>query len=93
MSEPNSNHSDGRPYDLDLYQEQARQGVMLNVLCGDVTEIKDCLLGREGFHEGLVVEVDRLKRGQRRVTTAGWILFTTLIGTITTVVITLTLGG
>ena len=46
----------------------------------DVREIKESLLGTEG----LIVEVDRLKRSKRTAIAVGWLIFTTIIGTVTT---------
>lgn len=71
-----------QPATLELYQEQARQGLKIDTLCVDVKEIKDCLIGREG----LIVEVDRLKRGHKLVKAVCWLVFTITIGTVATLV-------
>lgn len=84
MSEPINNEHIERasPANLDLYQEQARQSTMLGSLCEDVKEIKECLIGKDG----LIVEVDRLKRGRKVIIAIGWLVFTTIVGTVATVV-------
>ncbi len=71
-----------QPASLDLYQEQARQGLKIDTLCDDVKEIKDCLIGREG----IIVEVDRLKRGHKLVKAVCWVVFTCTMGTVATLV-------
>ena len=67
---------------VDLYLEQTRQSTVLVNMCEDVKEIKESLLGTEG----LIVEVDRLKRSKRTFIAVGWLIFTTIVGTVATLV-------
>lgn len=71
-----------QPANLELYQELARQGIKTDTLCKDMKEVKDCLIGREG----MIVEVDRLKRGHKLVRTICWVAFVTTLGTVATLV-------
>lgn len=72
------------PSNLDLHKEQARQGALMERMSDDVKEIKHCLLGHDD-HPGLVLEVDRLKRGQKRAKAVHCVVFTTVLGTAATV--------
>lgn len=71
-----------QPANLEFYQEQARQGLNIKTLCEDMKEVKDCLIGREG----IIVEVDRLKRGHKTVKAVCWLVFTATLGTVATLV-------
>lgn len=69
------------PTNLDLHTNQARHSVLLEELSGNVTEIKDALLGKDG----VIVEVDRLKQSRKLSNAVLWIVFVTAIGTTGTV--------
>ncbi len=73
------------PTILDLQLEQARQGTILEGVQKDIMEIKTCLMGRDS-REGLVMDLDRVKRSMKLIHAVVWTLFTGLAGTIVTVV-------
>lgn len=76
-------HQSNIPTTLDLYQEQARQGAVLQELHSDVKGIKAVLLG-DDRREGLVMDVDRLKRTKALMQAAVWVIFTAAVGTCAT---------
>lgn len=76
---------DTDPTNLDLHREQARQATLLEGLRDDVKEIKDVLLGSER-RDGVLMEVDRLKRSRSMFHAVLWVVFTAAIGTTATVI-------
>lgn len=81
MSEDKFDH----PTILDLHKEQTRQAAILELVRANVEEIKDVLVGTDR-RNGLVVDVDRLKRS-RALSTAVWlIVFTAVVGAAATAV-------
>lgn len=74
------------PSILDLHREQARQGALLENLCSDTQEIKDCLMGHDD-RVGLVIEVDRLKQTQKKASKIDWFLFTSVCGGLILIVL------
>ncbi len=69
------------PTNLDLHTTQARHSVLLEGLSETVNEIKSALLG----NDGVILEVDRLKRSRKRSNAILWVVFVTAIGTTGTV--------
>ena len=69
------------PTNLDLHTTQARHSVLLEALSENVTEIKAALLG----DDGVILEVDRLKRSQKLSNTIFWAVFLAAVGTTGTV--------
>ncbi len=70
------------PTNLDLHTTQARHSVLLEGLSENVTKIKEALLG----DDGVILEVDRLKRSRKLSNAVLWAVFLTAIGTTGTVV-------
>ena len=70
---------------LDLHIEQTRQATLLEGLRDDVGEIKNVLVGVDR-RNGLVADVDRLKRSRAFSNAVLWLVFTTLIGTTATAI-------
>jgi hypothetical protein len=68
----------------DLHVEQVKQNVQLESIATDVKEVKIILVGN-GKREGLVLDVDRLKRTSATTKAIVWVLFTTLLGAGATV--------
>ncbi len=73
------------PTNLDLHTTQARHSVLLEELSENVTEIKGALLGKDG----VIVEVDRLKRSRKLSNAVMWTVFVAVIGTTGTVLASL----
>ena len=73
------------PTNLDLHHQQIRQQMVLEQLHDDVREIKDVLVGSDR-REGLIIDVDRLKRTRTLFHGVLWVIFTSAIGTTATVV-------
>lgn len=71
-----------KPTNLDIQLEQERQRVLLETLHQDISEIKSILSGKEG----LVLDVDRLKRSRSMNNAIIWVIFTAAVGTITTAI-------
>lgn len=69
------------PTTLDLYVEQARQAGILDQLSGDVKDIKEVLVGGD-HRQGLIVDVDRLKRARHLSNAIFWTCFTAFVGTV-----------
>lgn len=67
------------PTNLDLHVEQTRQGIILEKLSADITDIKQVLVG-DDQRRGLVVDVDRLQRSFSFTKAILWVVFTTLFG-------------
>ena len=70
------------PTNLDLHTTQARHSVLLKGLSENVSEIKDALLG----DDGVILEVDRLKRSRKLSNTVFWAAFLAVMGTTGTVI-------
>lgn len=70
---------------FDLHLEQVKQGTTLDTLCEDISEIKEVLVGSDR-REGIIVDVDRLKRSRALFHATLWVVFTTAIGTSATVI-------
>ena len=70
------------PTNLDLHTTQARHSVLLEGLSENVSEIKSALLG----DDGVILEVDRLKRSRKLSNTIFWAVFLAVVGTTGTVV-------
>lgn len=70
---------------FDLHMEQTSQGVVLTQLSNDVKEIKEVLVGSD-HREGVVMDVDRLKRSRALFHATLWLVFTVAIGTSATVI-------
>ena len=70
------------PTNLDLHTTQACHSVLLEGLSENVAEIKEALLG----DDGVILEVDRLKRSRKFSNAVLWVVFLTAIGTTGTVV-------
>jgi hypothetical protein len=86
MSEEIKNpHCVDHPTNLDLHREQARQATLLEGLRDDVKEIKEVLVG-SGSRDGVLMEVDRLKRSRALFHAVLWLVFTAAIGTTATVI-------
>ena len=68
---------------LDLRVLQAQQTILLEGLRADVKEIKEVLIGTDK-REGLILEVDRLKRSRHVTNAVLWTIFTAIIGTVAT---------
>ena len=73
------------PSQNDLYNQQTRQHMILEGLHDDIREIKEVLVGSDR-REGLVIDVDRLKRSRALFHGIMWVVFTAAIGTTATVV-------
>ena len=73
------------PTNLDLHREQARQATLLEGLRDDVKEIKEVLLGSDR-RDGVLIELDRLKRSRAMFHAVLWVVFTAAIGTTATVI-------
>ena len=69
------------PTNLDLHTTQARHSVVLEELSENVSKIKTALIGKEG----LIVEVDRLKRSRKLTNAIMWVVFLAVVGTTGTV--------
>jgi len=74
-----------QPTNLDLHREQARHATYLESMRDDVREIKEVLVGSDK-REGLVMDVDRLKRSRALFHAVMWVVFTSAIGTAATVI-------
>lgn len=87
MSEEKQTHTceEANPTNLDLHREQARQATLLEGLRDDVKEIKEVLLGSDR-RDGVLMEVDRLKRSRAMFHAVLWVVFTAAIGTTATVI-------
>jgi len=72
--------NDLRPTNHDLHTEQTKQGMLLERLCEDVHDIKICLMGTSESREGLLFDVDRLKRAGAMTKAILWVVFTAVIG-------------
>lgn len=70
---------------LDLHLEQAKQSTMLESLRTDVKEIKEVLVGGDQ-RQGLIVDIDRLKRSRALFHAVLWTVFTAAIGVAATVI-------
>lgn len=68
---------------LDLHLLQAQQTIILEGLRADVKEIKEVLIGTDKS-DGMILEVDRLKRSRQVTNAVLWTIFTVLIGTVAT---------
>lgn len=68
---------------LDLHLLQAQQTIILEGLRADVKEIKEVLIGTDKS-DGMILEVDRLKRSRQVTNAVLWTIFTALIGTVAT---------
>jgi len=73
------------PTVYDLHREQARQIAVLENIQGDLLEVKQVLVGGD-HRQGLVMDVDRLKRTRKLFSAVLWVVFTSVIGTCATVV-------
>jgi len=78
------------PTNLDLHREQAVLGTCLKSLHDDVREIKEVLVGSDK-REGLVMDVDRLKRSRTLFHAVLWVVFTSVVGTAATVIANVTM--
>lgn len=74
-----------QPTNLDLHIEQTRQATILEGLSTDVKDIKGVLIGTDK-KDGLVVDVDRLKRSRMLTNAILWFVFTTVAGITGTVI-------
>ena len=83
MSEHQHDHHE--PTLLDLHVEQTRQATLLEGLSENVHEIKDVLVGKD-LRNGIVADVDRLKRSRVITNAVLWFVFTTLVGTTATAI-------
>lgn len=63
-----------------LHTEQTKQGMLLERLCEDVHDIKICLMGEPDKREGLLFDVDRLKRTHATLRAVVWVIFTAVLG-------------
>ena len=84
MSEHSTSQNSGastphNPTIYDLHAEQIRQGTLLTGLCDDTKAVKDVLIGTDR-KDGLVLEVDRLKRSKTLLYTFMWAIFITALG-------------
>jgi hypothetical protein len=84
IKNPHVKTCENDPTNLDLHREQARQATLLEGLRDDVKEIKGVIIGSEK-REGLIMDVDRLKRSRALFHAVLWVVFTTAIGTTATV--------
>lgn len=73
------------PTIYDLHREQSRQAAIISNVADDISEIKAVLVGRDK-REGLVIDVDRLKRTRTMFHAVIWVVFTSVVGTCATVV-------
>ena len=73
------------PTNLDLLREQSRQAIILDSLRDDIREIKEVLVGSDK-RQGLVMDVDRLKRSRTLFHAVVWVVFTSMVGTAATVI-------
>ncbi len=85
MSYRNLKPPTNNPTNFDLHLEQSRQRTILNILKEDIAEIKDVLVGSD-HREGIVMDVDRLKRSRSMFQATLWVVFTAAIGTTATVI-------
>jgi len=94
MSESNNNNNNHPAYHIpphavptiyDLHREQSRQAALISNVAEDISEIKAVLVGRDK-REGLVMDVDRLKRTRTLFHAVIWVVFTSVVGTCATVV-------
>lgn len=83
--EQSENQCEVHPTNLDLHREQARQATLLEGLRDDVKEIKGVLVG-DDRRDGMVLEVDRLKRSRAMFHAVLWVCFTAIVGTAATVI-------
>jgi len=86
-----SEHENQTPTNLDLHIEQTKQSVMLEQVCKDVRDIKELLVGN-GKRDGVVFDVDRLKRSHSMMKAIVWVLFTTFIGAAATIAVAAVAG-
>lgn len=63
-----------------LHTEQTKHGMLLERLCEDVHEIKICLMGTSDSRDGLLFDVDRLKRTSATIKAVLWVVFTAILG-------------
>lgn len=75
------------PTNLDLHTTQARHSVLLEGLSDNITDIKDALLGKDG-KDGVLIDVDRLKRSRKRSNAFLWAIFIAFTGATGTVLAT-----
>ena len=68
------------PTNHDLHTEQTKHGMLLERLCDDVHDIKECLIGTSTSREGLLFDVDRLKRASGTMKAVLWVVFTAVLG-------------
>ena len=76
---------DGNPTNLDLLTEQARQGALLESLRDDVKEIKEILVGSDK-RQGVIMDIDRLKRSRALFHAVLWAVFIAAIGMAASVI-------
>ena len=77
--------NEGIPSNLDFYREHANISANLSALREDVKEIKEVLVGNDK-REGLVMDVDRLKRSRALFHAVLWVVFTSAIGIAATAI-------
>lgn len=63
----------------------AKMDVKLDHVLTDLEEIKSALYG-DGNHDGLRLDVDRLKRSRATHNAVLWVIFTAIIGIVSTAV-------
>lgn len=70
---------------IDLHIVQAEHGTILAQVRDDMCEIKEVLVGSD-HREGIIMDVDRLKRSRKLFHAVLWVVFTATVGTSATLI-------